>query len=136
MKNQKLRVKKLAKKRAHRKDFVRRDNINKNVPTKIVTERVEKYQSVETKGVVVDRVYRNGKFTEIKKNVQQFNANGTPKIVHVGYKEVTNKVKQFRNHVKGDRSKPLYDAQDREIGMIAYPLSRKYRSSRKVLQTT
>ena len=112
MQNQRLRHKKLAKKRAIQKDFRRRDNINRNVPTIIKEEKIDKYKTIGLR------------------------ADGSAKKSHVGYKIKRTKVKQYRQHVKGDRSKPLYDGQNREIGMIDYPMSRKHRASKKeVLQT-
>ncbi len=131
MKNMRLRHKKLAKKRAQRKDFRKRLYINRNVPTKKEEERIEKYRSVEEKNVLVGREYRNGKFVEVIKNVQRFKANGSPKIEHVGYKTKIKKTKQYRFHVKGKRHEPLEDSADREVGMIAYPMSKKYRGRAK-----
>lgn len=110
MRNERLRHKKLAKKRAQIRDFRRRGNINKNVPTIVKEEKVEKYKTIGMK------------------------ADGTAKLAHVGYRTVRTKVRQYRNHVDGDKSKPLHDDQDREIGMIAYPMSKKHRA-KKVLQT-
>jgi hypothetical protein len=39
------------------------------------------------------------------------------------------------SRLQRDASKPLHDEQNREIGMIAYPMSRKSRPSKKQLQT-
>ncbi|MFK5173550.1 hypothetical protein ACI3QN_13635, partial [Propionibacterium freudenreichii] len=50
MKSLKSIVRKAEKKKARRKDFKKRLNINKNVPTVIVIEEKEKFKSIVTNG--------------------------------------------------------------------------------------
>lgn len=116
MRNERLRHRKLAKRKAQQKDFRRKDNINKNVPTLKKEEKVETYSQV------------------VKNGCRQFGGDGYPKLAHTGYKTVIKKTKQYLLHEEGDCSKPLYDDHGREIGMIRYPMSRKSRASKKQLQ--
>lgn len=100
MKSQKSINRKAAKAKARRKDFVRRKNINSNVPTIGVEEKVEVFSS---------------------KTV-----NGKPQVEHIGYKTKIVKKPVYSHHEKGDLYTPRKDEQLRDIGMIAYPKSRKF----------
>lgn len=96
---------KAKKAHARRKDFLKRKHINANVPTEVEEERVEVYKTLKP------HILKNGR------------AN----IAHVGYKVKKIKKKVYLHHEIDSRHKPLVDVQQREVGMIQYPISRKYK---------
>lgn len=126
MRSQKSINRKAVKARARRKDFIRRKNINKNVPTITKIDKVEKYVPIFK---TVSNTSWNGKTTTM--NVPQYHpGTNTPRLAHVGYKEKKRKVKVFKYHYKGNPHDPLIDDSLRKVGMIAYPKRRKIHASK------
>lgn len=100
-------MRRAAKKKAQRKDFIRRKNINANVPTIAKEEKIERYRQLK------------GKDGKVRMH------NGRPILEHVGYKKVIVKQKVYRHKKNGNPHKPATDVEKREVGMIQYPRSRK-----------
>lgn len=114
MKNQKLRLRKLAKSKSQRRRYEYVRNLNKNVPSVVVEEKHEVYRSK----------------TENKKQVFE---DGQPVVEHVGYKTVLKKEKRPWHHVEGDKSKARTDEYNRNIGMAFYTKRRKHMPSKVAL---
>lgn len=112
MRNQKSIVRKAEKAKARRKDYERRRNINANVP---------KLHVEETKEVYRPKLDKAGKHEIIR---------GSAQVEHVGNKKVIVKKPLYKNHEKNKPHEPLKDAQNREIGMIGYPMSKKFRGKK------
>lgn len=100
-------LRKATKRAAQRKDFIRRKNMNRNVPTLAVEKKKEVYRPVMAKG----------------KAVLQYD--GKPKLEHVGYKTVIEKLRMPRLHLKDDQHEHRIDSALRAIPMIEYPMPRK-----------
>lgn len=92
-------IRKLAKKREQRRDWVRRRNINANVPSEAREVEEEVYSS------------------ETRKD-------GTVTKKHIGYKTVVKKYKVHKNH-RGMPALAQHDDWGRNVGMIRYPASTK-----------
>jgi len=107
-------VRKATKARARRKDYVRRRNINSNVPTVDNVVKIEKYKQV--RGV-------DGK-------VSFMAGTGQPKLRHVGYKQRVEKKKVYLRHEKGNPHEPMKDKDLRIEGMIQYPKSKKFHAKK------
>ena len=107
MKSQRSITRKTAKRKAQRKDFMKRKHINANVPTIVKEEKVERFRQLKD---------RDGKVRM---------QNGRPLLEHIGYKTVKVKKPVYRHKKDGNPHKPAVDAEKREVGMIQYPRSRK-----------
>lgn len=106
---------------ARRKDYVRRRNINNNVPVLQASKLVE----VETFRPARDR--KTGQLLPTDKL-------GHAQVEHVGYKTVfthpVDRQRIYKNHKKGSVHIPLEDEYEREIGMIAYPKRRNHHTKK------
>lgn len=112
MKSFKSIQRKAEKARARRRDYVRRKNINNNVPT-------EKY--LDRKEIFTHSTDKNG-------NVEM--KNGRPKLSHIGYKTfiVKRQVPLLRD--PNNLNDGLTDSMLRLTPMIQYPISKKYNYSK------
>lgn len=117
MRSQKSKIKKAAKARARFKDYKRRHNINRNVPTEKKTEEVEKYARVkETVKVFVKSL---GRYKTVIRDAVDHE--GKPSLRHVGYKTKAAKKKVYKHLDPTDPTRPMSDEGGREVGMIRYP---------------
>lgn len=137
MRNQKSVQRKAKKRNAQRKDFVRRRNINSNVPTEAEEEKVERFANVVGKDrrVVLDVVTKKYKkrirIKGERKDIEVIQTGLRPRLRHIGYKTIIKKKPVYRNHKEGDVHEPALDANIRNIGMVAYPLKRDRRQTYK-----
>ena len=118
MRNQVSKQRKEYKAKKRRADYVLRHNINANIPTIEVEQKKPRFRPV---------------FDEIQhhygvQRVPRIDKEGKPVLEHAGYKTVI--VKHLNPIFKeaGTKHTPRKDAFNREVGMIAYPVPRKYRN--------
>ena len=111
MRSQKSIVRKAAKKRANRKDFEKKRNINRNVPTIIHPQVEDVFKSVTS-------VIRDPKSRKTVHTVKKY---------LVGTKTKYRKIPVHQNH-DGNFRYAKKDEQNREVGMVFYPKTRKYHS--------
>lgn len=109
-------IKKREKAKARRKDFVKRSNINKNVPSVEVVHRVPTFSQKKENGKTVMKTLIDGGIR--------------PEVEHYGYKLVKIKKKVYRQHQLGDENEPAFDANRRRIGMVSFPLIKKYKQKK------
>lgn len=126
MRSQKSIVRKAQKARNRIKDFVKRANINKNVPNKIVIDKREKFAPAFVS--VTTQTYSGSKTINVPKYHPGTN---TPVLKHTGYKDVKRKLPLYRHHYKNRPHDPLVDDSLRRVGMIQYPKRRKMRAPKK-----
>lgn len=117
MQNQLIRAKKLTKGRARRKDFEKKRNINRHLPSELIEEKVPVYRSVfkEVSMGYPPRIERQ----------QQFNKSGEPVLSKVGTRTITKRVKKLRPRYEFGPMKGKFKP------LVEYPVSKKYRLSRK-----
>ncbi len=129
MKSQKSRAKKAEKAQARRKDFVKRRNINRNVPTKLHTEKIDTFQPKKTREGKT--VFERDRMV-VGKGKKAKTINTLRPVMEVsGQKSVTSKIPVYRNrHTKGQWWEPKRDETNRKIGMTGYPMSKKFTKSR------
>lgn len=109
MLNQVLRKKKMMRARRARQDYERRRNINNNVPSVLMIEKVPKYKTLP---------FPRDKYHKI--------TDRRPQVVLDTYKNVPRKVKKPRYHEKGEPSYVFKrDGHKREVPMIPYPPRKK-----------
>lgn len=116
---------KAAKKRAGRRDFVKRRNINNNVPTVSRVEHFDRFVHV-----VNETLVRDSKGFETKVRKQELDGDGQPVLKHIGYKEKIVKDPVFLHHIEGNKhiaKRDQFGINGREIGMIQYPWPKKVR---------
>lgn len=131
MKSQRQVSRKTAKAKARRKDYVKRKNINKNVPSVVSQERVELYRN---KRIAIPERYERPKNARPKiiTSKQVFDGEGRPEIEYVGSKLRTVKTKKYHRVSEFDPTKPARDLNNRVVGMIQYPKPRKYAQCKKM----
>lgn len=123
MRTQRSIHRKAAKSRARRRDFLKRRNINRNVPTIDVGEKVDLFKpvTVTVPGQPYSKSARKRRTRE-RCVVKQ----GLAQVHHVGYKTRSKKIPICRMHVKGNVHEPIVDQYNRVTPMVAYPKRRKF----------
>ena len=97
---------------ARRKDYIRRRNINNNVPSIEIIERQET-------------------FAPDPKAKSHVDSSGRANVIHTGYRYKKVRVKNFKHKDPDNPSYPMKDVHNRSIGMVQYPLRRKFKQSKK-----
>jgi hypothetical protein len=121
MRNQRAKQRKALKAKKHRADYVRRKNINSNIPTIKVEEKKPRYRVATTERVDFTYNYKTKRRERSVLRIPITDRNGKQELEHIGYKHFIVKKLNPRYKASGTLHEPRKDEYKRDVGMIPYP---------------